>query len=326
MAEYINFEAEAEQIEHDEVSDFSDNASENSFIDDQDQDVNTDFNFYRDFTNVENDIDQVLNKCYEESLKDLDNFDELSNLCYGSKEESEIDNFKNFETNIKKFEETLFPRVDIEDQKIHNQIFYAILYALRFDKDGSKNKCDKTEFQKSVNCDLIENLLKKSEFIIDLQKFENMYYEINCILSKYGVFLRIFELKNKYHRLAVKDKIEQKLVRQLSSCLIEKYSGFTQISLKYQKKQRKLFKPIDIIYKPTKRIEIEPLCFFSSDLSKAYSSLYSSGKEKKECKEHINVISVITVINFLFDQRGKKDIVKTVRENQESFIISITKI
>ena len=113
MAEYINFEAEAEQIEHDEVSDFSDNASENSFIDDQDQDVNTDFNFYRDFTNVENDIDQVLNKCYEESLKDLDNFDELSNLCYGSKEESEIDNFKNFETNIKKFEETLFPRVDI---------------------------------------------------------------------------------------------------------------------------------------------------------------------------------------------------------------------
>ena len=153
-----------------------------------------------------------------------------------------------------------------------------------------------------------------------------MYYEINCILSKYGFFLRIFELKNKYHRLAVKDKIEQKLVRQLSSCLIEKYSGFTQISLKYQKKQRKLFKPIDIIYKPTKRIEIEPLCFFSSDLSKAYSSLYSSGKKKKECKEHINVISVITVINFLFDQRGKKDIVKTVRENQESFIISITKI
>ena len=51
--------------------------------------------------------------------------------------------------------------------------------------------------------------------------------------------------------------------------------------LKIKKKQRKLFKSIDIIYKPTKRIEIEPLCFFSNDLSKAYSSLYSSGEKIK---------------------------------------------
>ena len=40
-----------------------------------------------------------------------------------------------------------------------------------------------------------------------------------------------------------------------------------------------MFKPIDIIYKPTEHIEIEPLCYFSEDISKAYSSLHS--KEKK---------------------------------------------
>ena len=84
MADYINFEAEAEieltQIELDEISDFSDNASENSFIDDNDQNVNTDVNFYRGFTNVENDIKQVLKESYEESLEDLENFDEISNL------------------------------------------------------------------------------------------------------------------------------------------------------------------------------------------------------------------------------------------------------
>ena len=51
-----------------------------------------------------------------------------------------------------------------------------------------------------------------------------MCYEINCILSKYGYFLRIFELKKKYRSLAVKDKSEQKIVRQLSSCLIEKFT------------------------------------------------------------------------------------------------------
>ena len=73
MAEYINFEAEAEDIEHDEVSNLSDNESENSFIDDQD------VSFYRGFTNVEYDINQVLQDCYNDSLKDIDNFDEISN-------------------------------------------------------------------------------------------------------------------------------------------------------------------------------------------------------------------------------------------------------
>ena len=60
--------------------------------------------------------------------------------------------------------------------------------------------------------------------------------------------------------------------------MIEKYSGFTIISIENQKKQRKLFKPIDIIYKPTKNIEIEPVCYFSTDIAKAYSSLHSKGK------------------------------------------------
>ena len=100
-----------------------------------------------------------------------------------------------------------------------------------------------------------------------------MCYEINAILSKFGYFLRVF--KNQFRHLAMKDKTKPKIVKQLSSCLTEKYSGFTIISIEYQKKQRKLFKPIDIIYKPTKHIEIEPLCYFS----KAYSSLHSKGKK-----------------------------------------------
>ena len=72
----------------------------------------------------------------------------------------------------------------------------------------------------------------------------------------------------------MKDKIKKKIVRQLSSCLIEKYSGFRLISIKHEERQRKKFKPIDIIYKPTKSIEIEPLFVFSDDISKTYSSLY----------------------------------------------------
>ena len=75
MKDYINFEAEAEHIEDDEVSDLSDNVSEYSFIDDNDQD--TDVIFYRGFTNVENDIEQVLKESYEKGLRDIDNLDEI---------------------------------------------------------------------------------------------------------------------------------------------------------------------------------------------------------------------------------------------------------
>ena len=77
----------------------------------------------------------------------------------------------------------------------------------------------------------------------------------------------------------MKDKSKQKIIRQLCSCLIEKYNGFKVILIEFKRNQRKLFKPIDIIYKPTRSIEIEPLCYFSDDISKAYSSSYS--KEKK---------------------------------------------
>ena len=59
---------------------------------------------------------------------------------------------------------------------------------------------------------------------------------------------------------------------------MQKFNGFSITSIQKQEKQRKNFKLIDIIYKPTKRIEIELICYFSNDISKAYSSLHSEGK------------------------------------------------
>ena len=171
---------------------------------------------------------------------------------------------KNFEVNIGKFNENLFPRVDVEHEKIHDQFSSAISYALRFDKTLLKDMYNKEEFEKSIAKILLEELNQPGnfEFIIDLQKFLNMCYEINTVLSKYGYFLRVFESKNKFRRLAMKDKSKQKIVRQLSSCLIKKYSGFGVISIEFKRKQIKKIKPIGIIYKPTKRIEIGPLCNF----------------------------------------------------------------
>ena len=204
MADFIHFEADSEgndeEIgeEDDEVSDISDKHYENLCIDNQE--VKTDVNFYKHFGNVENNIDQVLKYAYNEALEDIDTFDEISNLCEGSEEEAEIDDIENFN-------ESLFPRVKVEYEKIHNQ-FCSVIYALKFDKTGLKDIFNTKEFEKSIDKSLLEepNKTEKFQFIIELQKFHNMCYEINTILSKHNYFLRVFELKNQFRRFSMKDK------------------------------------------------------------------------------------------------------------------------
>ena len=53
---------------------------------------------------------------------------------------------------------------------------------------------NKEKFEKTIDKSLGEELNQpeKFEFIIDLQKFQNMCYEINTILSKHNYFLRVF--------------------------------------------------------------------------------------------------------------------------------------
>ena len=68
-----------------------------------------------------------------------------------------------------------------------------------------------------------------------------MCYQITTILAEFGYFLRVYELKKKYRHLFMKKADEQKIVKQLSSCLIEKYNCFTMIRIEYEKKERKNF-------------------------------------------------------------------------------------
>ena len=70
MAEFINFEAETEvaEVEDDKEDDEVSNISEDSLIDDQE--VGAGVNFYRQFSNVENDLDQVLTEAHNEALED----------------------------------------------------------------------------------------------------------------------------------------------------------------------------------------------------------------------------------------------------------------
>ena len=154
MADFINFEVDivGNSDQDGEFSNISDSNSLKSFIDNEE--VNTDVNFYRHFKNIETDIEQTLKDEYNNGLHDVENFEEISNLCESSEDELEIDNFKNSEQSRKKIHENLFPKTNCEQEKEHNQFFRAILYAIRFDKINKKEICEKTDFQNVIDKNL----------------------------------------------------------------------------------------------------------------------------------------------------------------------------
>ena len=77
---------------------------------------------------------------------------------------------------------------------------------MRFDKVSKTNVYSFEEFKESIDSNLIEQLEEgKFKFILDLQKFNNICYEFNLILSKRNYLLIIFELKDKYRQLSMKE-------------------------------------------------------------------------------------------------------------------------
>ena len=67
-------------------------------------------------------------------------------MCDGSDYEAKIVDFKESEIDLTKFKETLFPRVENE-----NQFYKATLYAIKFDKNNCKNVCTRQDFEKFID-------------------------------------------------------------------------------------------------------------------------------------------------------------------------------
>ena len=59
--------------------------------------------FIVNFDNVETNIEQALKNEYDKSLEEIDDFDEISNLCESSEDEAEIDEFENAVEKVKCF-------------------------------------------------------------------------------------------------------------------------------------------------------------------------------------------------------------------------------
>ena len=146
MTDFINFEAEIDAesdiSDDDEIIDY--NVSDQSFIND-DNEINESRDFYRQFANVENDLEQVSADTQNEALQDIEQFDEISNLNEEHECEMEVDDFQESEGCLEKFQKTLFPKNE-DNTEGQNQLCHVILLASKYKINGSKNN----DFEKIV--------------------------------------------------------------------------------------------------------------------------------------------------------------------------------
>ena len=278
MAEFIHFEVTDEDENDIEMSESNDkNSSMGSFINDNSSVENTESEPY--FHNMQIDLKEANERIQNDALERIQDCDDYSNLSYVSDEDelSSVHDFTKSADQIEKLEKNLLP---INQNENKYDFIKIILYKVRQILEGKTDDCsDESLKENPVLKKLFEDLNGKFTFSLDIQKFELVCYEINQILIKHDFFLRVFKQKNKYRNILIKTPEKQNAIKELASCLSQKYNGFQVVKNSFSKLQRREFQPVDIIYAPTKNIEILPVCYYAVDISNAYTALYSEGEK-----------------------------------------------
>ena len=215
--EFIDFEAttasDNEVGSEDEVSGVD---SLKYFIDDDDKtETEEDRTFYRNFENVTKLVDETLAEEFNESMREVEKFNEVSNFCESCEEEGEVDEFKDVEKRNKKFEETLHPVTAEGSEEGTNSFVYAVLFALRFDVSEKFKVCTENELQETIGSSLFLKLFEnKDKFKLELDdhKFNLQFMETNEILVNSSYFLRVYELRKKFRHLSLKNPKKQTVV------------------------------------------------------------------------------------------------------------------
>ena len=101
-----------------------------------------------------------------------------------------------------------------------------------------------------------------------------MCFEINEILIEENIFLRVYEIKDKFRYLFHENNRKKNVLRSLSSCIREKFNGFTFADVCLAKKQKTDLTPVNILYKPIKKENDVIKSYFTDDLKNAYRALY----------------------------------------------------
>ena len=116
--------------------------------------------------------------------------------------------------------------------------------------------------------------------------------------------MRVYELKDKFRYLFHESYEKKKeVIRRVSSCIKEKFNGFTFAQINLAKNQKQDLIPINTVYKPVKKQDEVINCFFTDDLKNAYREVYNNSQGILRLIHYINAI--IAMIFLLLNQNSK---------------------
>ena len=169
-----------------------------------------------------------------------------------------------------------------------DSFYFILLFAIRYQFKNKKDECSIDELKNDIENDQLYDVLFSTKdnlrLDLDIQNFENQCFSFD-LLIKHDLFLSIYELKDKFRYLIKQDSEKKKTVmRDLSSCIVEKFNSFNVIYVKFSKSIRQTFRPVDIIYKPVRKPDKIINCYFSERLNLAFHASFSEGPKVQHCK------------------------------------------
>ena len=141
-----------------------------------------------------------------------------------------------------------------------------MLYAINYFKNEEVEEIEEEELKNKIGEEFYNDLKSKENLcVLNLSRkgFDEMCYDINEILRKNSLFLRVYELKDKFRYLFHQNEEDKKIIKTVSACIKEKFNGFNISASSLSKKEKKDLFPINVIYKPVRsREEIVEFFFF----------------------------------------------------------------
>ena len=279
MSDFILREAVDEDNEEDneEGNNFVSTLSDDEFIDDRTEFMDQNPSSYYGLRNVIESYDDIMEDCISEF-----NFDQEPHNYVNDENLSEevFDDFNNFEEKIERFKKSLvFPKEQDE-----NSFFYSILYAIRYHLTEKLDLVSEDYFTLNNSLKIYEELYAVKDVLkldLKISSFEDQCYIVNHILNKNNLFLRVYEQKDKFRYITNTKEDKRNIVREISSCVKEKFNGFIIVRVDFDRGIQKNFTPIDIVYKPVKTENETVNCYFTDKIHLAFRTSYSEGEKIK---------------------------------------------
>ena len=102
------------------------------------------------------------------------------------------------------------------------------------------DSCDQDDkIKEDIGAEIFDKLNQLKESLrldLDILNFENQCFQINHILNKNKLFLKVFELKENFRALIQQKHDKKNVIRDISSCIREKFNGFNIVIYNYRLK------------------------------------------------------------------------------------------